>query len=157
MLTAVLALPYLAGVTGGILLARAAPTPAVEIAPLWGFACGVVTGAVTGVLAAFSGGPLGSGRLAEVGPSGWQAALVAALEVGVSAAIAAGVTNWLRLRRDPVLAAARASRAAGEGGGTAAQPPSTEDNGHRIYLNPWADGEGSEPGDPPPLGPSVLP
>ena len=156
---AVLALPYLAGVTGGILLARAAPTPAVEIAPLWGFACGVVTGAVTGVLAAFSGGPLGSGRLAEVGPSGWQAALVAALEVGVSAAIAAGVTNWLRLRRDPVLAAARASRAAGEAGGSPAQPPGTEDNGHRIYLNPWADRDGSEPGESAaswPLGAALI-
>ena len=37
----VLALPYLAGVVGGILVARAAPTPAAELAPLSGFACGV--------------------------------------------------------------------------------------------------------------------
>jgi hypothetical protein len=153
----VLALPYLAGVAGGVLVARAAPTPAVEIAPLWGFACGVVTGGVTGALAAFSGGPLGSGRLAAVGPSGWQAALVAALEVGVSAAIAAGVANWLRLRRDPVLAAARASRAAGEHDKPPGQSSRTEDNGHQIYLNPWADRGGSQPRDPPPGGPSVLP
>jgi hypothetical protein len=154
---AVLALPYLAGIVGGILVARAAPTPAVEIAPLWGFACGVVTGGVTGVLAAFSGGPLGSGRLAAVGPSGWQAALVAALEVGVSAAIAAGVANWLRLRRDPVVAAARESRAAGERDGSPGQPAPTDDNGHRIYVNPWADGEDGGPGDPPTVGPSALP
>ena len=159
---AVLALPYLAGVAGGILVARAAPTPAVEIAPLWGFACGVVTGGVTGVLAAFSGGPLGSGRLAAVGPSAWQVALVAALEVGVSAAIAAGFANWLRLRRDPALAAARASRAASDhreealGQPLPAEDPA-EDNGHRIYMNPWGDGQDGGHGDPPAVGPSALP
>ena len=73
------------------------------------FACGAATGVVTGVLAAFSGGPLGSGRLAMVGPSGWQAGLVATLEVGVAAAVAAGVANWLRLRREPGLAEALAA------------------------------------------------
>jgi hypothetical protein len=151
---AVLVLPYLAGALAGVVLARAAPTPAIEIAPLWGFLCGVVTGCLTGALAAFSGGPLGSGRLAAVGPSGWQAALVATLEVGVSAAIAAGVANWVRLRRDPVLAAARTSRAATERG----RPPGrAEDDGHRIFLSPWADQDSTRPGDGPPLGPSVLP
>jgi hypothetical protein len=151
---AVLGLPYLAGVLAGVLLVRAAPTPAVEIAPLWGFLCGVVTGCVTGALAAFSGGPLGSGRLAAVGPSGWQSALVAMLEVGVSAAIAAGVANWLRLRRDPELAAARAGGAATERGGPSGPG---DDDGHRIYLNPWADRDNGHPEDRPPLGPSVLP
>jgi hypothetical protein len=154
---AVLALPYVAGAVGGILVARAAPTPAVEVAPLWGFASGVVTGCVTGVLAAVSGGPLGSQRLAAVGPSGWQAAVVATLEVGVSAAIAAGIANWLRLRRDPVLATARASRAAGDENRRPESAAPTEDNGHRIYLNPWADRDNDPSEDRPPLGPSVLP
>jgi Family of unknown function (DUF6350) len=102
----VLALPYLAGAFGGVLLVRAAVVPASEAAPLWGFVSGLVTGCVTGLLAVFSGGPLGSGRLAAVGPSGWQTALVAVLEVGVAAAIAAGLANLLRLRRDPELEAA---------------------------------------------------
>jgi hypothetical protein len=150
----VLALPYLAGALGGILLARAAPTPAVELAPLWGFACGVVTGCVTGVLAAFSGGPLGSGRLAAVGPSGWQAALVATLEVGVAAAVAAGLTNWIRLRRDPELAAARASMIVG-GRGKAAKRAGVD--GHQIYLDPWAGEDDGQSQDRPDLGPSDLP
>jgi len=154
---AVLALPYVAGVVGGVLVAGAAPTPAAEVAPLWGFACGVVTGCVTGVLAAISGGPLGSQRLAAVGPSGWQAAVVATLEVGVSAAIAAGIANWLRLRRDPVLAAARASQAADDENRFPESAAPAEDNGHRIYLNPWADQNNDRPDDRPPLGPSVLP
>jgi hypothetical protein len=154
----VLALPYLAGVVGGILVARAAPTPAAELAPLWGFACGVATGCVIGVLAAFSGGPLGSGRLAAVGPSGWQAALVAVLEVGVSAAVAAGLANWLRVRRDPVLAAERASRLAPPRGRPPTLQDSTDDGGHRIYLDPWADEAGhGPPADRPPPGPSMLP
>src|SRR5215831_13765011 len=63
----VLALPYTAGIVAGTLVARAAPAPAVEVVPLRGFACGVATGCVIGVFAAFSGGPLGSGRLATVG------------------------------------------------------------------------------------------
>ena len=152
-----LALPYLAGVLGGILVARAAPTPVAEVAPLWGFASGVVTGCVTGVLAAFSGGPLGSGRLAAVGPSGWQAAVVATLEVGVSAAVAAGIANWLRLRRDPVLAAARASRTTGDRGRFPGLAGRAEDTSHQIYLDPWAGEHAGDPEERPPLGPSVLP
>ena len=154
----VLALPYAAGIMGGILVARAAPSPAVEVVPLWGFACGAATGCVIGVLAAFSGGPLGSGRLAAVGPSGWQAAVVAVLEVGVSAAIAAGLANWLRVRRDPVLAAERASRLAPRLGRPPASQDSTDDGGHRIYLDQWAgEAEDGPSADRPPLGPSALP
>jgi hypothetical protein len=154
----VLALPYLAGIAGGILVARAAPTPAAEIAPLWGFACGAATGCVTGVLAAFSGGPLGSGRLAAVGPSGWQAAVVGVLEIGVAAAVATGVANWLRVRRDPELAAARALRVATPARRAMPARPAAEDAGHRIYLDPWAgDEDGAPPGDRPPLGPATLP
>jgi hypothetical protein len=148
----VLALPYLAGALGGILLARAAPTPAVELAPLWGFACGVVTGCVTGILAAFSGGPLGSGRLAAVGPSGWQAAVVATLEVGVAAAVAAGLANWIRVRTDPELAAARALML-----GRAGPRRAAGDDGHEIYVDPWADQGDGRPQDRPDPGPADLP
>jgi len=153
----VLALPYAAGIVGGILVARAAPSPAVEVVPLWGFACGVATGCVTGALAAFSGGPLGSGRLAAVGPSGWQAAVVAVLEVGVAAAVAAGLANWLRVRRDPVLAAERARRLAPRGR-PPTSPDSVDDGGHRIYLDPRAGAAVDRPAaDRPSPGPSMLP
>ena len=148
-----LSVPYLAGVFGGLLTARAAPTPAVELAPLWGFGCGVATAAATGLLAAFAGGPLGSGRLTAVGPSGWQTAVVAALEVGVAAAVTAGLVNWLRMRRVPRRAAAAAGGAA-----RAAPPAASRDDPHRIYLDPWAeDGSGDPPGPAPPPGPAALP
>ena len=155
---AVLAMPYLAGAFGGVLLVRVAPSPAAEIAPLWGFASGAATGCVIGVLAAFSGGPLGSGRLAVVGPSAWQAGLVATLEAGVAAAVAAGIANWLLLRREPELAAARAApRPAGDG--DRARNDVDGDDGHRIFVDPWADDgeprDGSGRRAPP--GPSELP
>jgi hypothetical protein len=159
---AVLALPYLAGCVAGLLLVRAAPTPAVEIAPLWGLACGVATGGVLGVLAAFSGGPLGDGRLAAVGPSAWQVGAVAALEIGIASAVTAGVANWLRM-------GGRLGRTSGPAAGPGAgglvgstrlpQPrPSNEDgdSGHMIYLDPWAGDDASTPSSTP-RGPSALP
>jgi hypothetical protein len=159
-----LVVPYLAGAFGGVLLVRAAPSPAAEIAPLWGFACGVATGAVIGVLAAFSGGPLGSGRLAVVGPSGWQAGLVAILEVGVAAAVAAGVANWLRLRREPELAEALAAPGGPalvhDGSGTRTGGGGDDgDDGHRIFVDPWADDDEAwhDTGRRAPPGPSELP
>ncbi len=148
---AMLSVPYLAGAFGGLLTARAAPTPAVELAPLWGFGSGIAAAAATGLLAAFAGGPLGSGRLTAVGPSGWQTAVVAGLEVGVAAAVTAGLVNWLRMRRVPRRAAAAAGRA-----DQAAWPAASRDDPHRIYLDPWAD-DGGPPGPPAPRGPAALP
>jgi hypothetical protein len=148
---AMLSVPYLAGAFGGLLTARAAPTPAVELAPLWGFGSGIAAAAATGLLAAFAGGPLGSGRLTAVGPSGWQTAVVAGLEVGVAAAVTAGLVNWLRMRRVPRRAAAVAGRA-----DQAAWPAASRDDPHRIYLDPWAD-DGEPPGPATPRGPAALP
>jgi Family of unknown function (DUF6350) len=96
---AVLAMPYLAGVLGGLLLVRAAPALSLDAAPLLGLACGGVCGVLLGLLAAASGGPLGDGRLAAVGPSGWQVGIVSALEIGIAAAAAAGAANYRALRR----------------------------------------------------------
>ena len=146
-----LSAPYLAGAFAGIVTVRITPTPVTEAAVLWGFASGAATGALAGLAAAFAGGPLGDGRLARVGPSGWQVGLVAVLEIGVTAALTAAAANWLILRR----AAARRARnhpvAAGDAGSPAAARPTagaavapgvineTDDaGGHRIYLNPWA-------------------
>jgi Family of unknown function (DUF6350) len=122
---AVLAAPYLAGVLGGLVTIRVTPTYSLEAGPFWGFATGGITGVIIGALAAFSGGPLGSGRLAVTGPSGLQTGLVAVLEIGVAAAVTAGAANWLILRKNP--------------------PPETvpyedkEQEGHVIYMDPWAE------------------
>src|SRR5579875_3539917 len=129
---ATLAIPYLAGAAAGLLMVRGSPALPVEAASLRGLACGLACGLSLGVLAAFAGGPLGDGRLAAIGPSPWQVGVSATLEVGVAAAITAGVANWLRLR----------------GAATTAGPavPAAEDAGdHVIYLDPWADLDAGDP------------
>lgn len=93
-----LAAPFLAGVVGGALTVRVMPSPVYEAAPLWGFVSGALTAAVAAGLAALAGGPLGGQRLATMGPSAWQVGCMAALEVGVSAAISAWAMNWSLFR-----------------------------------------------------------
>ncbi|GAB3687597.1 hypothetical protein GCM10028793_02250 [Nocardiopsis oceani] len=96
---AALAVPFVAGAVGGVLTQRSAPDVVSEAAPLWGFVCGVTTGMLCAALAALAGGALGAQRLTEVGPSAWQVGLVAALEVGVAAAVAAWIANWWYSRK----------------------------------------------------------
>jgi putative intracellular protease/amidase len=147
----VLALPYVAGGVGGWLLIRTVPVLSIEAAPLWGMASGVMAGAVLGLAAAFSGGPLGNGRLSAVGPSGWQVAAVGCLELGIGAAVTAGVVNYFTLRRArPALTRPAAPATAGTG-----QPGREPGTGHTIYVNPWAGDETSSP--PPGAGPAALP
>ncbi|MDH2423891.1 DUF6350 family protein [Sphaerisporangium sp. TRM90804] len=98
-LMSVLALPFLAGAIAGVVVARVAPTPQFESAPLWGFVCGLATGLSAGLLAALASGPLGGARLSAVGPSAWEVALSVALEVGVAAGISAGLANWWLMYR----------------------------------------------------------
>ena len=148
----VLALPYLAGGVGGLLIVRSAGRLPLDAAPLRGLACGALSGMLLGLLAVVSGGPLGDGRLAAVGPSPWQVCLVSALELGIAAAVTAGVVNYVALRRTGALAeTAQPVRSA------AASPDDahSHDAGHVIYLNRWA-GEEAPDQDPPP-GPSAVP
>lgn len=105
-----LAAPFVAGAVGGVLTIRSRPAPVSEGAPMWGFVTGALTGAVVALLSALSGGPLGGGRMATVGPSAWRVGLLAALEVGIAAAIAAWAANTMILRRP-----ARAEAGAGAG------------------------------------------
>ena len=145
----------LAGCAAGLLLVRAAPTPALEAAPLWGLACGAAAGGVLGILAAFSGGPLGNGRLAAVGPSGWQVGAVAALEIGIASAVTAGVANWLRMGGRASVSAATSGR---DLPWRLPRPRPTgedTDSGHTIYVDPWAGDEASRP-EPTPRGPAEF-
>ena len=158
-----LALPYLAGALAGLMTVRIAPTPSLEAAPLWGLLTGALTAVVIGLAAHFSGGALGAGRLSSVGPTSGETGLVAVLEVGVTAALAAGAANWLIIRRhvrrlaaaaagrSPASASVRPQRAAGAGRVSGPLPAlivdETDDaGGHRIHVNPWAD-ETSRPSD----------
>jgi hypothetical protein len=138
----VLAVPYLAGALAGLMTVRIAPTPFLEAAPLWGLLTGTLAAVVIGFGAKFSGGPLGAGRLAAVGPAGAEAGLVAVLEVGVTAALVAGAANWLLLRRHirriRRLAAADGAALARESALAGHHLEDGDAGGHRIYYDPWA-------------------
>jgi hypothetical protein len=125
---ALLAVPVLAGMASGWLLTRRlmrarppavpaarqagsatttdrAPTSPAPSAPGWGTVlgsavlAGPVSGAVLGLLAWWSGGPLGSGRLVRIGPVPWQVALTGAAVVAVSAALGAAAARAFRAPR----------------------------------------------------------
>lgn len=99
LVAVMVALPYLAGIFGGLLVVRSAPPCTVDGAAIRGFCGGAGCGAVLGVLAAFAGGPLGNGRLTAVGPSAWQVLVVGMLELGIAAAVSAGLACWWRGRK----------------------------------------------------------
>ncbi|QYC38610.1 hypothetical protein Nocox_04915 [Nonomuraea coxensis DSM 45129] len=139
---AVIALPFAAGAVAGVFVARISPSPSYEAAPLWGFLTGVSAGVVAGVLAALSGGPIGGGRLATVGPSPWEVALSVALEVGVAAGISAGVTNLLLLSkraRTPLDKAAAPVRKAGAAIAKAASKVGLAEADPRPLPGHWMD------------------
>jgi hypothetical protein len=138
----VLAVPYLAGIFAGLLTVRIAPTPLIEAAPLWGFVAGTSAGLLAGVGAALAGGPLGSGRLAAVGPSGFGVGLVSVLEIGVTAALAAAAANWLILPRG----AGKHPQDRSPRGNTVDE--SDDADGHRIYFDPWASQDDEDQDEP---------
>jgi hypothetical protein len=155
----VLVMPYLAGALAGVMTVRIAPTPWLEAAPLWGLVTGTLAAVVIGFGAKFSGGPLGGGRLASVGPAGGEVGLVAVLEVGVTAALVAGLANWLIIRyhvrrlsrvQAPAPGDIRMSgpqaRLSGPLQARVSGPlpalivdENDDAGGHRIHVNPWAD------------------
>ncbi|MET7332408.1 DUF6350 family protein [Nonomuraea sp. NPDC005650] len=139
---AVVAVPFAAGAVAGVMVARIAPSPSYEAAPLWGFLSGVVTGVVAGVLAALSGGPIGGGRLATIGPSPWEVAVSVAVEVGVAAGISAGVANLLLLNkraRTPLDKAAAPVRKAGAALAKAASKVGLAESDPRPLPGHWMD------------------
>ena len=149
-------MPYLAGALAGLMTVRIAPTPSLEAAPLWGLLTGSLTASLIGVAAAFSGGPLGAGQLASVGPSAAEVGLVAILEVGVTSALVAGAANWLIIRHHIRRLTAQAAESGDAATAIAPRPGDPRDRvsapqpaliidesddagGHRIHVNPWAD------------------
>ncbi|MEV4812689.1 cell division protein PerM [Micromonospora avicenniae] len=98
---ALLAVPVLAGMAAGWLLARRLVRLAADTRtpPAWrqllGSAAigGPVAGVLLGAAAALSGGPLGGGRLAEMGPVAWQVGAVTAAVVAAGALLGAAATR----------------------------------------------------------------
>ncbi|MFF4890035.1 cell division protein PerM [Micromonospora chersina] len=98
-----LAVPVLAAMAAGWLLARRLLRVAAEERAPVGWSAllvpaalaGPVAGALLGLAAVASRGPLGAGRLAEIGPSPWPVAGVATLVVAVGAVLGAAAGRTL--------------------------------------------------------------
>src|SRR5690554_546375 len=87
-----LLVPVLAGFFAGLLVRRALAVRGggpvgVRRLVAAGLGVGLVAGILLGLLAWFSAGAAGPGRLVEVGPNPWLVGLFAALEIGVAAAV----------------------------------------------------------------------
>jgi hypothetical protein len=91
-------LPLVAGMLAGMLIARRDPQAPPRVAAGWATVAGLLAGFAFAVLAALSGGPLGSGRMAALGPSPWQVGLAAAVELAAIAAPVAAVAAWYAQR-----------------------------------------------------------
>ncbi|MDN4616135.1 DUF6350 family protein [Leifsonia sp. F6_8S_P_1B] len=91
--------PLLAGFAAAVLLRSraAAPHPGLRTLFLTAAGIGIVAGIELGLLAWWSSGSLGPGRLHDVGPNPWLVGLLAAAEVAVAAAI--GSATGGRLKR----------------------------------------------------------
>ncbi|MFG1926664.1 DUF6350 family protein [Cryptosporangium sp. NPDC048952] len=119
MVSLALAAPLIAGLLAGTITARPAARAEDPGLPRWRIALGgaLIAGPVAGVLvglaAAASRGPLGDGRLSELGPSAWHVGIVLAVEVAVAALVGATVARtaaswaaWSTTRRWPPTAEA---------------------------------------------------
>ena len=98
--------PTAAGMLGGIVMVRRLPrTPKLPTAVLLSLVVALVVGLVGALLAALSGGPVTSGRLATVGPSALRTGIAALVEVGLPGIVGALGLTWYRQRRPGRLAA----------------------------------------------------
>jgi hypothetical protein len=108
---ALLAVPAVAAILAGVLMtrrmsrprpARPGDPPPPRRSPGWALVlggavlAGPTAGLILGLLAWFSGGALGDGRLADIGPGPWPVALTATVVVAVAAAIGAAAARAFR-------------------------------------------------------------
>ena len=84
-----LLVPVASGAVAGALLVRRLPSAGTLRLATEAVAAGSTTGLVLMTAAWLSGGPVGGGRLAAVGPSPWQAGAAVAVEVGLAAFVSA--------------------------------------------------------------------
>lgn len=98
-LVGVLAVPAVAAAVGAGLAQRRRPTLAWDAGLLRGFICGVGAAAVVSALVALSGGPLGTGRMAQIGAPLGEVALSAVAAMGVGGLVGGAVATWWQRRR----------------------------------------------------------
>ncbi len=89
-----LALPAVAGIVGGVVVARSWPSASPLSVAGSGLAAAGLLGVGIAVLAAALAGPIAPGRLAVVGPSAWQLGIATVTRVGLTVTLTALVMRW---------------------------------------------------------------
>jgi len=110
-LVGVLAVPVLAAFVGAVRSQRAYAVTAYDSAALRGFGGGLVAALAATVLVALAGGPMGTGRLADIGASTGEVLVAAVASMSLAGLLAGLVTAFLQRRSARRASARRASAA----------------------------------------------
>jgi hypothetical protein len=95
---ALLALPVIAGATGAVLAQRSYRVTAYDSAALRGFGCGFVAALVTTLAIALAGGPMGTGRMADIGAPVGEVLVTAVAAMSLGGLVAGVATAWWQRR-----------------------------------------------------------
>jgi hypothetical protein len=92
------AVPVLAAAIGAALAQQRRPTTAWDSGLLRGFGSGLGAAAMVSVLVALAGGPMGTGRMADIGAPVAQVAISALATLGGGGLLGGAVTTWWQRR-----------------------------------------------------------
>lgn len=121
-----LGVPVLAGALGAVgVLRRRAPL-AHDLAALRGAAAGLLAGVGVAALVAAAGGPLGTGRMADIGAPVAEVLVFATGLMSAGGLVGALVQNWWRRRRGEEVGEAAPAEQAGGSSGDPADEPTVE-------------------------------
>lgn len=98
-LLGVVAVPVLAALVGAGRSQRAYGVLSADSAALRGFGSGALAGVLVTLLAALASGPVGTGRLADVGPPIWDVAVLAVGAMSLAGLLAGSAVAWWDRRR----------------------------------------------------------
>lgn len=95
---AVLAVPVAVAMAGAVLAQRSYRVPAYDSAALRGFGTGLGAAVLTTVAVLAAGGPMGTGRMADIGAPAGEVLVAALLAMGLGGLVAGTVTAWFQRR-----------------------------------------------------------
>ncbi len=93
-----LAVPVLAAVLGAVRAQRAYRVPAYDSAALRGFGSGFGAALLTTLAIALAGGPMGTGRMADIGASTGEVLVAAVMAMSLGGLVAGVATAWWQRR-----------------------------------------------------------
>jgi hypothetical protein len=94
----VLAVPVVVGAVGAVLAQRAYRVPAYDSAALRGFGVGFGAALISTLAISLAGGPMGTGRMADIGAPVWEVLVAAVMAMSMGGLVAGVATAWWQRR-----------------------------------------------------------